>query len=83
MKINRYHTGWAVKLWVLATVFLLPFLTTGQVFGWVVFGAVLGLAWKVSPEGPPETPAEPLPYADQYRKNEIPRPEAAPPPEQK
>lgn len=73
MKINRMHTGWAVKLWVLATVFVLPFLDPAGVAAWVVLGAVLGIAWKVSPEAPPEAPAEPLPHLDQYKKNEIPR----------
>lgn len=73
MKVNRVHTGWAVKLWVLATVFLLPFLAPIQVLGWVVLGAALGLAWKFSPPGPPEKPVDPLPFADQYADRQIPR----------
>ena len=73
MKINRVHTGWAVKIWILATVFLLPFLEPLQVAGWLVLGAALGLAWKLSPEGPAEEPVEPLPYVEQYKHKEIPR----------
>ena len=73
MKVNRVHTGWAVKIWVLATVFMLPFLDPIGVAAWLVLGAGLGLAWKASPEGPPEKPVGSLPYADRYKQNEIPR----------
>ena len=75
MKINKVHTGWAVKIWVIATVFTLPFMSNLQVLGWLVLGGALGLAWKLSPEGPPEAPVEPLPYAHKYKQNEIPRPD--------
>ncbi|HYC37522.1 MAG TPA: hypothetical protein VEC19_13940 [Usitatibacter sp.] len=72
MKLNRNHAGWAVKLWVLASVFVLPFLSTVEVVAWLALGAVFGAVWKVLPEGP-ETTVEPLPYADEYRDREVPR----------
>ncbi|HET7767598.1 MAG TPA: hypothetical protein VFN74_02415 [Chloroflexota bacterium] len=71
--MNQWHAGWAVKIWVVATVFVLPFLTPWEVAGWVALGAILGLVWKVVPEAPPEKPVAPLPYADKYRDKEIPR----------
>lgn len=72
--MNRVHAGWAVKIWVIATVFVLPFIRNWEIAAWVGLGAILGLAWKVLPEGPPEKPPEPLPYAHKYRGREIPRP---------
>lgn len=72
MKIRKTHAAWAVKLWVLATVFILPFISAWELLGWLALGGVFGLVWKVLPEEP-EAPVEPLPYADQYRDRQIPR----------
>lgn len=80
MTIRKSHAAWAVKLWVLASVFLLPFLDRWEIAAWVVLGGVFALVWKVLPEEP-EEPVEPLPFAHEYRDKEIPRREAQPPPQ--
>ena len=71
--MNRFHAGWAIKIWVMLTVFVLPFLEGLEVAAWVVLGGILGLVWKVLPEGPPEKPVEPLPFHDQYKDRQVPR----------
>ena len=78
MKIRKTHAAWAVKGWVIISVFLLPFIGPIEVVGWLLLGAIFGLVWKVLPEEP-EAPVEPLPFADQYRDREIPRPPPAQP----
>jgi hypothetical protein len=72
--MNRIHAGWAVKVWALATVFLLPFIAGWEIAAWIGLGALFGIAWKLLPEGPPEKPPAPLPFADKYRDRQIPRP---------
>ncbi len=72
MKIRKTHAAWAVKLWVLASVFLLPFLSMWETIGWVALGGVFALVWKVLPEEA-EAAVEPLPFAHEYRDKEIPR----------
>jgi hypothetical protein len=73
MKITKVHAAWAVKLWVLVTVFLLPFLEGWEVAAWFVLGGVFALVWKVLPEVP-EAPVEPLPFAHEYKDKAIPMP---------
>ena len=75
MKLDRRSAGWAVKAWVIATVFVLPFLDQLEVAGWLVLGAVIGIVWKVLPEGAEPPPPEKLPYHDQYAHKQVPRKE--------
>jgi hypothetical protein len=79
MKMTRNEAGWAVKIWAVATVFTLPFMPPLVLFGWLGLGAVLGLVWKVLPEGPEPPPVGKLPYHDQYADRQIPRREKSPP----
>lgn len=72
MRLNRNHAGWAVKLWVLVTVFTLPFMEPLHVVGWLVVGAIAGIVWKLLPEGPP-LEKEKLPFHDQYADKQVPR----------
>lgn len=78
-KWTRIEAGWAVKLWVFATVFVIWFLDAVEVVGWLALGGMLGFVWKMLPEGV-EKPVEPLPYAHLYRDREIPRVEEVEPP---
>ena len=74
MKIRKSHAAWAVKLWVFASVFLLPFIGGWEIVAWIALGAAFGLAWNALPEEQgEEPPVEPLPFQDQYRDKEIPR----------
>lgn len=72
MKIRKTHLSWALRLWILASVFVIPFLSYGEVALWVLAAGALALAWHRLPEEP-EEPVEPLPYAHLYRGREIPR----------
>ena len=71
MKIRKTHASWAVRLWVLASVFVVPFIGPWELAGWLALGGLLGLAWKSLPEEP-ETPPPPLPFAEQYRGRQVP-----------
>lgn len=73
MKIMKTHAALVVKLWVLASVFLLPFLDRWEIAAWALLGAICGLVWKVLPEVP-EAPVEPLPFAHEYQDKAIPGP---------
>lgn len=82
MKIRRTQAGWALKLWVLGSVFLIPFVNAYVLVAWALFGGVLGFIWRALPEEP-ETPPERLPFHDRYADREIPRPpQPAAPPEE-
>lgn len=72
MTIRRTHASWAVKLWVIATVFVLPFLDLWQIPAWLLVGGAAALVWKLLPEEP-EPPDERLPFHDQYADRQIPR----------
>jgi hypothetical protein len=72
MKIRKSHAAWAVKLWVLGTVFLLPFVGPAEILGWLMLGGIFALVWKRLPEEP-EAPVDPLPFAREYSGREIPR----------
>lgn len=66
--------GWAIKAWVFAAIFAVPFLAGWEVFAFLGLGGVLGLAWRALPEDPvSDDPVAPLPYADRYRDRAIPR----------
>lgn len=72
MKIRKTHAAWAVKIWVLLSVFLVPFIGPLELVAWGLLGGVFGLVWRALPEEP-EAPVAPLPYADQYKDRQIPR----------
>ena len=79
MKIRKTQAAWAVKGWLLLTVFLLPFIGPLEIAGWVALGGILALVWRGLPEEP-EAPVEPLPFAEEYRDRAIPRPPGRPSP---
>lgn len=72
MKLRRTHAAWAIKIWVMATVFILIFLSPLQLLAWLAVGGVFGLVWRALPEEP-EAPVERLPYQDQYEGRQVPR----------
>jgi hypothetical protein len=80
MRLRRTHAGWAVKAWVLGTVFLLPFLGPLEVAGWVAVGGALALLWRALPEEPEGPPPGKLPFHDQYAHRQVPRPGDQDPP---
>jgi hypothetical protein len=75
MKIRKTHLSWAVRLWILGAVFVLPFLAPWEIAAWVAVLGVLGWGWKVLPEEP-EKPVEPLPYQHLYAHTLDPRRDA-------
>ena len=79
MKLRKGHAAWAGKLWILASVFLVPFLSPWELLPWLGLGAMFGIVWKSLPEEPPE-PVKPLPYSHLYRDREIPRADEEKPP---
>ena len=72
MKIRKTHAAWAVKAWVLGSVFVVPFIGPWTILAWLGLGAAFGLTWQRLPDEP-EAPVEPLPFQDRYRGREIPR----------
>ena len=74
MKIRKTHAAWAVKVWVLISVFLIPFVGPAELVIWGLVGAAFAWVWRGLPEEP-EAPVEPLPFAEQYKDRQIPRPE--------
>jgi hypothetical protein len=72
MKLRKTHAAWAIKIWVMATVFILIFLSPLQLLAWLAVGGVLGLIWRALPEEP-EAPVERLPYQDEYDGRQVPR----------
>lgn len=73
MRIRKTHAAWAVKLWVMATVFVWYFLEGWEHLPWVALGAAFSLVWWLLPEEP-EAPVEPLPFAHEYKDKAIPMP---------
>ena len=72
MKIRKTHVGWALKFWVILSVFLIPFVGILELVAWGLFGGVLGLIWRALPEDP-EPPAERLPFQDEYEGRQVPK----------
>ena len=81
MKWNRFHVGWILKIWILVTVFTVPFLERFELLGWLALGGAIALWWYFLPE-PPEEPVkeERLPFHDRYADRQIPRPDEPPRP---
>ncbi len=65
MKVKKGQVSLAFRLWLLATVFVFPFLDKLEFAGWCVFGGALALWWRSLPDHPPEPPAR-LPYQHLY-----------------
>jgi len=67
VKVKRNNVALALKLWVLASVFVIPFLDWWEIGLWCLPGIVLALWWHSLPEDPPE-PVERLPYQHLYER---------------
>jgi hypothetical protein len=78
MKIRKSQAAWAVKIWVILSVFILPFVGPLELAAWGLLGGVLGLVWRSLPEEP-EPPVEKLPFQDQYEGRQVPRPDSPSP----
>lgn len=77
MKVRKASVSLTFRVWVLATVFVWPFLETWGIAAWAVAGAGLALWWRVLPEDPPAAP-ERLPYQHLYPHLAHPPPDAQP-----
>jgi hypothetical protein len=67
MKVKKGQVSLALRLFVLASVFVLPFLDRWEIAAWVVVGIGLALWWRALPEDPPEPPPR-LPYQHLYER---------------
>jgi len=67
MKVKRGKVALALKLWVLASVFVIPFLDAWEIAAWCLPGIGLALWWRVLPDDPPEPPPR-LPYQHLYER---------------
>ena len=79
MNVRKSHLGWALKSWVLVSVFLIPFVGIAELVAWGLLGGAMGLWWRSLPEDPEAPAPEKLPFHDQYADRQVPRRE--PPPE--
>lgn len=79
MKGTKAGVSLAFRVWVLATVFVWPFLEAWGIAAWAVAGGALGLWWRALPEDPP-APPERLPYQHLYPHLAHPPPEGQPVP---
>ncbi len=57
----------AFRLWILASVFVVPFLDAVEIALWCLPGIGLALWWRALPEDPPEPPPR-LPYQHLYER---------------
>jgi len=67
MKVRKSQASLALRLWVLCTVFVWPFIEGWELAGWAALGGALALAWKLLPDEPP-APVERLPYQHLYER---------------
>jgi thiol:disulfide interchange protein len=65
MRATKSRVSLAFRLWVLATVFVWPFIGFWGIAAWAAVGAALGLWWLSLPEDPPAPPQR-LPYQHLY-----------------
>ncbi len=68
MKVKKAHVSLAARVWILACVFIVPFVDLLGLAACIAFGAALGLWWKQLPEDPPE-PAPRLPFQSEYERD--------------
>jgi len=57
------------RLFILASVFAVPFLEGGENIAWLAAGAAIALVWWRLPEDPP-APVERLPYQHLYERRD-------------
>lgn len=69
MKIRKSGVSLVFRLWILATVFVWPFIEGWENVAWAALGGVLALVWWRLPEDPP-APVERLPYQHLYERPE-------------
>jgi hypothetical protein len=67
VKVKKGQVSLAFRLWVLATVFVIPFLERLEIAAWAALGGALALWWRSLPEDPPEPPPR-LPYQHLYER---------------
>ncbi len=68
MTVRKGRVSLALRLWVLASVFVIPFLDAWEIAAWCVGGLALAAWWRSLPEDPPETPAR-LPFQHLYERD--------------
>lgn len=59
----------AIRLWIFASVFVIPFLEGGENFAWLAIGGVFTLLWWRLPEDP-AVQVERLPYQHLYQRRD-------------
>lgn len=67
MKPRKSQVSLALRLWILASVFTVPFLDPAWIAAWAALGGGLALWWRALPEEP-EAPPPRLPYQDEYER---------------
>ena len=65
--LRRSRVSLALRLWILASVFVVPFLDALEIALWCLPGIGLALWWRALPEDPPEPPAR-LPFQHLYER---------------
>lgn len=65
MKPRKETVSLVFRLWILATVFVWPFIEGWGIALWAAVGGGLALWWRQMPEDPP-APPERLPYQHLY-----------------
>lgn len=70
MKATKAQVSLALRLWVFACVFVVPFVDLPWLGLCIAVGAALGLWWRSLPEDPPE-PAPRLPFQDEYERDRL------------
>ncbi len=68
MKPRKSQISMAFRLWILASVFVVPFLDVVFIAAWASVGIGLALWWRALPEDPPEPPPR-LPFQDQFERD--------------
>jgi membrane associated rhomboid family serine protease len=67
MKVKKGQVSLALRLWVLASVFVIPFMSMWEIAAWATLGGALALWWRALPDDPPER-VERLPYQHLYER---------------
>ena len=68
VKVKKGQVSLVFRLWVLATVFVIPFMDRWEMAAWAALGGALALWWRALPEDPPEPPPR-LPYQHLYERS--------------
>jgi membrane associated rhomboid family serine protease len=67
IKVKKGQVSLVFRLWVLASVFVVPFMDSWEIAAWAALGGALALWWRALPEDPPEPPPR-LPYQHLYER---------------